>query len=97
MQIENAFGDTIQRESLKEEEEEPLQDKFVIGTPAVSQKKPSINHTGFPDALKTGVENLSGVLLDDMRVQYNSSKPAELQALSYPQGTEIHLTFDTWR
>lgn len=49
------------------------------------------NKTGLPDQLKAGIENLSGLAMDDVRVHYNSSKPAELQALAYTQGTEIHL------
>lgn len=50
-----------------------------------------VNHTGLPDNLKTGVENLSGFSMDDVRVHYNSSKPAQLQALAYTQGTDIHV------
>lgn len=49
------------------------------------------NHTGLPDGLKNGVEALSGFSLDDVRVHYNSSKPAQLQALAYTQGTDIHV------
>jgi hypothetical protein len=49
------------------------------------------NKTGLPDDLKAGVESLSGFSLDDVRVHYNSSKPAQLQALAYTQGTEIHV------
>jgi|GEM_PF-3178213 len=49
------------------------------------------NKTGMPDALKAGVESLSGYSLDDVKVHYNSPKPAQLQALAYTQGTEIHV------
>ena len=49
------------------------------------------NHTGMPDNLKTGVENRSGFSMDDVRVHYNSSKPAQLQALAYTQRTDIHV------
>ncbi len=49
------------------------------------------NQTGLPDALKAGVEQLSGYSLDSIRVHYNSSRPAEVQALAYTQGTEIHV------
>lgn len=49
------------------------------------------NRTGVPDALKAGVERLSGYSLDDVRVHYNSPKPAQLHALAYAQGTEIHV------
>lgn len=51
----------------------------------------SPNQTGLPDNLKAGVEHLSGYSLDDVRVHYNSPKPAQLQALAYTQGTEIHV------
>lgn len=49
------------------------------------------NRTGLPDALKAGIENLSGLAMDDVRVHYNSSKPARMHALAYTQGTEIHV------
>lgn len=49
------------------------------------------NNTGLPDNLKSGIESLSGMAMDDVRVHYNSSKPAELQALAYAQGSDIHV------
>jgi len=49
------------------------------------------NYTGLPDNLKTGMENLSGISLDDVKVHRNSDKPAQLQAHAYAQGTDIHL------
>ncbi len=49
------------------------------------------NKTGLPDTLKSGIENLSGYAMDDVKVYYNSSKPAQLQAHAYAQGTNIHL------
>jgi hypothetical protein len=49
------------------------------------------NHTGLPEHLKTGIETLSGLAMDDVNVHYNSSKPAQLDALAYAQGTDIHL------
>lgn len=52
-------------------------------------KKP--NNTGLPDKLKSGIENLSGYSMDDVRVHYNSAKPADLQAHAYAQGTDIHI------
>lgn len=53
------------------------------------QKKP--NNTGLPDNLKSGVENLSGYSMDDVKVHYDSDKPAQLNALAYTQGTDIHV------
>ena len=49
------------------------------------------NNTGMPDNLKSGIESLSGFSMDDVRVHYNSSKPATVQALAYTQGTDIHV------
>jgi hypothetical protein len=49
------------------------------------------NRTGLPDGLKTGVESLSGMSLDDVKVHYNSSKPKSLDALAYAQGSDIHV------
>jgi hypothetical protein len=49
------------------------------------------NNTGLPDHLQAGVENLSGMSIDDVQVHYNSSKPATLQALAYTQGTDVHV------
>ncbi|WP_276349193.1 DUF4157 domain-containing protein [Daejeonella sp. JGW-45] len=49
------------------------------------------NQTGMPDQLKDGIESLSGETMDDVRVKYNSDKPAQLNAHAYAQGTEIHL------
>jgi hypothetical protein len=46
---------------------------------------------GLPKVLKQGVESLSGFLMDDVRVHYNSGQPAQLNAHAYAQGTDIHL------
>ena len=42
---------------------------------------PKKNETGMPDHLKESIENLSGYSMDDVRVHYNSDKPATVQAL----------------
>ncbi len=49
------------------------------------------NKTGIPDKLKTGIESLSGLSMDNVKVHYNSSKPAQIGALAYAQGTDIHI------
>ncbi|GHO87634.1 eCIS core domain-containing protein [Dictyobacter formicarum] len=49
------------------------------------------NSTGLPDDLKTRVEHLSGISMDDVQVHYDSPKPAQVQALAYTQGTDIHV------
>ncbi|WP_340066156.1 DUF4157 domain-containing protein [Ascidiimonas aurantiaca] len=49
------------------------------------------NRTGLPDRLKMGIESLSGYAMDDVKVHYNSNKPAQLNAHAYAQGTDIHI------
>jgi len=49
------------------------------------------NRTGMPDNLKAGIENLSGYSMNDVKVHYNSSQPAQLNAHAYAQGSNIHL------
>ncbi|MGB0839762.1 MAG: DUF4157 domain-containing protein [Chitinophagales bacterium] len=75
---------TVQR---KTSEEELVQGKFEQETPVQRQA----NNTGLPDNLKSGIENLSGYSMDDVKVHYNSNKPAQLQAHAYAQGMDIHL------
>jgi hypothetical protein len=95
--IKNIFSPVVQREPTPELEEEKLplaQPKFKDSgnqtgdTPAQPKAE---NNTGLPDTLKSGIENLSGVSMDDVKVHYGSSKPAQLNALAYAQGTDIHV------
>jgi hypothetical protein len=65
----------------------PIQAKRETGQ--VDASRP--NDTGLPDRLKSGVETLSGLSLDDVRVHRNSVKPAVLNALAYTEGTDIHV------
>ncbi len=69
---------------------------FTEHEKTVQKKEPektaaSPNKTGIPDGVKTRFENLSGFSFDDVRVHYNSSKPAHLSALAYTQGNEVHI------
>jgi hypothetical protein len=85
--------DLVQRVE-EDEEEELLQGKFAQ-TPAVVdatvQREARPNDTGLPDGLKSGIESLSGLSMDHVKVHYNSDKPAQLQAHAYAQGSEIHV------
>ena len=93
--LQGKFESPVQRAS--EEDEDTLQGKFDKPI----QKK---NETGMPDNLKVGIESLSGFSMDDVRVYYNSTKPATVQALAYTQGTDIyvapgqekHLPHEAW-
>jgi hypothetical protein len=66
-------------------QQQPIQQQ---ATPEPSQR---VNKTGLPDNLKSGMENLSGISLDDVKVHRNSDKPTQLHAHAYAQGTDIHL------
>ena len=95
----------VQRQG--EEEEEPVQGRFapvqfhgdhdeelqMKAAPAARQRESVArrNETGLPDGLKSGIESLSGMSLDDVQVHYNSAQPAQLNALAYAQGTDIHV------
>ena len=97
-------GESVQRveedESLQKKsepiqrvEEEELQKKAATDSPAQLKEQFSgkPNNTGLPDNLKSGIESLSGMSMDSVRVHYNSSQPAQLNALAYTQGTDIHV------
>lgn len=58
---------------------------------AAKSSNKAVNNTGLPDNIKSGVEALSGYSMDDVKVHYNSSKPAQLNAHAYAQGTDIHV------
>jgi len=71
-------------------EGEPLQRiAELTQQPELTQLKE--NSTALPDTLKTGIEALSGMAMDDVQVHHHSSKPAQVQALAYTQGTDIHV------
>lgn len=61
------------------------------GATQVAQAKPAPNRTGLPDRLKSGLERQSGLDLGDVRVHYDSPKPAAVQALAYTQGSNIYV------
>lgn len=80
--LQGKFDGTIQREEDDDEISQMKSDTTI-------QQKP--NNTGLPDNLKAGVEDLSGFSMDNVKVHYNSSQPATVQALAFTQGTDIHV------
>jgi hypothetical protein len=82
-QLAQNFADDINTAQLKAAAE-----NFRNPTKSTIQRKGSSN---LPDNIKSGVESLSGVPMDDVKVHYNSHKPAQLQAHAYAQGTDIHV------
>ena len=106
-QMEGAFGSAIQRVEMEEEplqgkflpvqrqsleEEEPLQGRFeTVQRAADESGARAENRTVMPDGLKAGIESLAGMSMDNVRVHYGSSQPAQMNALAYAQGADIHL------
>lgn len=88
MQLQNTIGNKATMQLLKNYMN--INSKVVTSKAnEVVQKKS--NNTGLPDNLKAGVENLSGISMDDVRVHYDSNKPSQVGALAYTQGTDIHI------
>jgi hypothetical protein len=46
---------------------------------------------GLPAQLRAGIEALSGMDMSHVQVHRNSAKPAQLNAMAYAQGNQIHL------
>ena len=71
-----AIGDVAQR-------------KATTGDNAQAYRAP--NRTGLPDRLKAGVETLSGLSMDHVRVHRSSAQPAQLNAHAFTRGSDIHV------
>jgi len=83
--IQRQAASSLERDRLMKGEADAL-----VADSSASRMHQS-NNTGLPDPLKAGIEDLSATAMDDVKVHYNSDKPAELQALAYTQGTDIHV------
>ena len=110
-----AMASPIQRMD-SQMDDEPIQGKFTLsgsqpqdqnsqqGNSTSTDRSPRENRTGMPDQLKSGLESMSGYDLSGVRVHYNSSKPAQLNAHAYTQGQTIevgpgqekHLPHEGW-
>ena len=93
--LQAAFGGTFQRRADGLEDRAPM-----MGEPSESNQRSAaspgvtaapVNATGMPNQLKAGIESLSGTDMSDVRVHRNSDKPAQLNALAYARGNDIHL------
>ncbi|MDR2043725.1 MAG: DUF4157 domain-containing protein [Clostridium sp.] len=49
------------------------------------------NETGIPIEMKNRFEAMFGLSLDDVKVHYNSDKPAKLYALAYVRGNQVYI------
>jgi len=90
LQMRAGLVSALQRQ--QPEEEEVLQGK---ATSSETPRKPGVGGavpaTGMPGPLRMGLEALSGEDLSAVRVHYNATRPAQLNALAYTQGQEIHV------
>ncbi|HEY4940832.1 MAG TPA: DUF4157 domain-containing protein [Rhizomicrobium sp.] len=68
----------------------PRHDISRVPIADVAQRR-APNRTGLPDTLKAGLETLSGMSMDGVRVHYRSPEPARIDALAYTRGSDIHL------
>src|ERR1700742_1594794 len=57
------------------------QRKAAPGSNGAAYRAP--NRTGLPDGLKAGVESLSGLSMDGVRVHFGSSEPARFNAHAF--------------
>lgn len=76
------------------QQQQPIQKKIEAATPAAevpTTETVGKNNTASPDNLKTGIENLSEISLDDVKVRRRSYKPAQRQSHAYAQGRNIPL------
>lgn len=55
------------------------------------QPPPEENTTGLPDDLKNNLESMFGMSLDQVKVHYNSPKPAKLEAHAYAEFPNIYI------
>jgi hypothetical protein len=64
----------------------------AIGNRAVSHLLGGVERrAALPPALRAGVEQLSGIAMDDVVVHYGSAKPASVGAAAYAHGSDIHV------
>ena len=84
--LQGKFSEPLQRM----EDEDMLQGKFTNNQTADTiQQKTSKGE--LPPRLRTGIEQLSGTDMSSVRVHYNSSAPAQMQAHAFAQGNNIHV------
>jgi hypothetical protein len=115
--MEGLFGGQAQRREMEELPGEPETAQRIVAEPTVSRREsspgspaqfagpePEPNNTGLPDGLKSGIESLSSMSLDHVKVHYNSTQPVQLNAQADAQGSDIqvatgqeqHLPHEAW-
>ncbi len=75
-------GKMIQREAM--DDADPLQGKAL-------QRRETGGQGGLPDPLRSGIESLSGLSMEEVQVHRNSAAHAQVGAHAYAQGRDNHL------
>jgi hypothetical protein len=75
----------------KKAEASPAQTSVPIAGPKATAQKQAVRQNGLPALLEAGIEQLSGLQMDNVEVRYGSSRSAQIQALAFAQGNQIHL------
>ncbi|BDD06361.1 eCIS core domain-containing protein [Aureibacter tunicatorum] len=83
--------DTVQRKEENYFNTPAIQRQENNQTSQQQSNGSSTSQGGLPKQLKSGIESLSGQSMNDVKVHYNSDKPAQLQAHAFAQGNDIHL------
>lgn len=73
------------------EQQAPHMAAAAAASPPMKAESPLQNRTALPGRLKTNIESMSGMSLDHVKVHYNSAQPAQLNALAYGHGSDIHV------
>ena len=85
--ISNKPSPRLQRRINESPRQQAQQQKLAQLRDAPVQHNPN----GLPPSLRAGIESLSGMDMGGVTVHRNSARPAQLNALAYAQGNEIHL------
>jgi hypothetical protein len=80
-------------QQVKKEEEEPFQGKYASETPVRVEQQATAKpiHTALSDNLKSGIDSLSSVSLNNVKVHYKFPLPAQLNPLASAQDSDIHV------
>ncbi len=70
------------------DDEEEIQGRFNSSSLPAQKKE---NQTGLPDHVKDGMESSFNTDFSDVRVHADSGKAAQVGALAYTQGSDIHF------
>lgn len=65
--------------------------RIGVGGDAAPAARGRRRGAALPARLKQGIERLSGLPMDDVRVHYDSAEPARVGAQAHTAGSEIHL------